>query len=78
MANNQISTARKGRRMTSKQRLNLSQKQHVRLWRETINGNSNDSLNHSYHAKAISNQSKKGRILTKKEKKVLYSRLKRK
>lgn len=64
--------------MKQKQRLELSQRQHVRLWRETMRGNRNDSLNHSYHARAIADQSKKGRILTKKEKKALYSRLRRK
>ena len=59
-------------------RFSQSQKAHVRLWRKTFGGKGNDALNHSYHAKAISNQSKKGRILTKKEKKSIYSRLKRK
>lgn len=60
-------------------RFSQSQKAHVRLWRKTFGKKSkNDSLNHSYHAKAISDQSKKGRILTKKEKKSIYSRLKRK
>lgn len=64
--------------MKQRQRLELSQRQHVRLWRETMRGNRNDRLNHSYHARVISSQSRKGRVLTKKEKKTIYSKLKKK
>ena len=69
----------KRKKASQTSRLKQSQAAHIRLWRKTIGKKGkNDSLNHSYHAKAVSDQSKKGRILTKKEKKSIYSRLKRK
>ena len=63
--------------MKQRQRFKLSQKRHIALWRETVNGSRNDSLNHSYHAKAIAAQAKRQSILTKKEKKAIYAGLKR-
>lgn len=58
--------------MRQEQRLKLSQKAHIRIWRETLNGKGNDAKNHSYHAKVALHQTKKGRILTKAEKKAIY------
>ena len=63
--------------MNAKSKLNLSQKQHLRLWRETIGSVGHDSVNHSYHASIMRLQIRKGRKASRSEKRSEYRKSKR-
>lgn len=58
--------------MNAAKRLKQSQKQHLRLWRETLYKGGHDAVNHSYHDSIMQLQLKKGRKASTAEKRSAY------
>jgi len=58
--------------MNAAKRLKQSQKQHLRIWRETLHKGGHDAVEHSYHASIIQLQLKKGRKASTAEKRSAY------